>query len=65
LLQLADSFLQGSFSFAIAAQIRSAILFLPVVEKTGGNFVASADLSRSANSTQEFFNNLAFEFRTE
>jgi hypothetical protein len=62
---LADSFLQGSFSFAITAHIRSAILFLPVVEETGGNLMAPADLSRSANSTQEFFNDLAFEFGTE
>jgi len=62
---LADPFLQGSFSFAIAAQVRPAILFLPVVEKTGGNLVVSADLSRSADSTQELFDDLAFEFGTE
>jgi hypothetical protein len=65
LLQLADSFLQGSLSFAIAAQVCSTILFLPVVEKTGGNLVAPADLSRSANSAEELFNDLAFEFGTE
>jgi len=62
---LLDPFLQGGFSFAIAAQVRSAILFLPVVEKTGGDLVAPADLSRSADSTQELFNDLTFEFGTE
>jgi hypothetical protein len=62
---LLDPFLQGGFSFAIAAKVRSTILFLPVVEKTGGNLVAPADLSRSADSTEELFNELAFEFGTE
>jgi hypothetical protein len=62
---LADSFLQGGFSFAIAAQIRLSILFLPVVEETGGDLVAPADLSRGAYPAQEFFNDLAFEFGTE
>jgi hypothetical protein len=62
---LLDPFLQGGFSFAIAAQVRSTILFLPVVEKTGGNLMAPADLSRGADSAQEFFNDLAFEFGTE
>jgi hypothetical protein len=60
-----DPFLQGGFSFAIAAQVRSTILLLPVVEKTGRDLVAPADLSRSANSTQQFFDDLAFEFGTE
>jgi hypothetical protein len=62
---LADPFLQGGFSLAIAAQGRLSILFLPIVEKTGGNLVAPADLSRSADSAQELFNDLAFEFETE
>jgi hypothetical protein len=62
---LLDPFLQNGFSFAIAAQVRSTILFLPVVEKTGGNLLASADLSRGADSAQELFNDLAFEFGTE
>jgi hypothetical protein len=62
---LANPFLQGGFSFAIAGQILSTILSLPVVEKTGGNLVAPADLSRSANSAQELFNDLPFEFGTE
>jgi hypothetical protein len=62
---LLDPFLQGGFSFAIAAQVGSTILFLPVLEKTGGNLMAPADLSRGANSTDELFNDLAFEFETE
>jgi hypothetical protein len=62
---LADPFLQGRYSLAIAAQVRSTILFLPVVEKTGGNLLAPADLSRGADSTQELFDDLAFEFGTE
>jgi len=62
---LLNPFLQGGFSFAIAAQVRSTILFLPVVEKAGGNLVAPADLSRGADSTEELFNDLAFEFGTE
>ena len=41
------------------------MLLLPVVEKTGGNLVAPADLSRSADSAEELFNDLAFEFGTE
>jgi hypothetical protein len=62
---LADPFLQGSFSLAIAAQVASTILSLPVVEKTGGNLVAPADLGRGADSAQEFLNDLASEFGTE
>jgi hypothetical protein len=62
---LANPFLQGGFSFAMAGQVLSTILLFPVVEKTGGNLVAPADLSRSADSTQEFLNDLAFEFGTE
>jgi hypothetical protein len=62
---LLDPFLQGGFSFAIAAQVRSTILLLPVVEKTGRDLVAPADLSRSADSAQELFDDLAFEFGTE
>jgi hypothetical protein len=62
---LLNPFLQGGFSLAIVPQVRSTILFLPVVEKTGGNLVASADLSRAADSTQELFNDLAFELGTE
>jgi hypothetical protein len=62
---LLDPFLQGGFSFAIAAQIRSTILLLPVVEKTGGDLVASADLGWGAGSAQELLDDLAFEFGTE
>jgi hypothetical protein len=62
---LENPFLQGGFSFAIAAQVLSTILFLPVVEKTGGNLVAPADLSRGADSAKELFNDLVFEFGTE
>jgi hypothetical protein len=62
---LADPFLQGGFSLPIAAQVRLSILFLPIVEKSGGNLVAPAELSRSADSAQELFNDLAFEFETE
>jgi hypothetical protein len=62
---LLDSFLQGSFSFAIAAQVCSTILFLTVVEKTGGDLMAPADLSCGADSAQELFNDSAFEFGTE
>jgi len=62
---LLNPFLQDSFSFAIAAQVCSTILFLPVVEKTAGDLMAPADLSRGADSAQELFNDLAFEFGTE
>jgi hypothetical protein len=62
---LANPFLQGSFSFAIIAQATLAILLLPVIEKPGGDLVASADLGWGAHSTQEFLNDLAFEFGTE
>jgi hypothetical protein len=62
---LANPFLRGSFSFAITGQISSTILSPPIVEKTGRDLVASADLGWGADSAQELLNDLAFEFGTE
>jgi hypothetical protein len=62
---LANPLLQGSFPFAITAQVCSTILFLPIVEKAGGNLVAPADLRWGAGSAQKFFNDLVLEFGTE
>jgi hypothetical protein len=42
-----------------------SVEFFPVVEKTGGNLIASHELGWGADPAQQFFHNLTFEFDAE